>query len=89
MIFFITKIVAYNFFMTLAGSGNIDKEEWLEGFVKLFAATPVLAIKIFEHLDGDKSGDISMAEIDNLFAKMDADSECFWSYSMSSKFFCK
>ncbi len=58
------------------GNGEVSRAEFAQGFTSQFGGTADQANKLFGKLDKDGSGDISIAEIEDLFKDMDQDSEC-------------
>ena len=61
--------------MRVAGNGTVSRNEWSATFTSEFGGNSEQADKIFVKLDKDGSGDISLAEISQLFRDMDADGE--------------
>lgn len=61
------------FYFPLPGNGTVSRAEWVETFQSQFGGTAEQATGIFTKLDKDNSGDISLAEVTELFADMDAD----------------
>ena len=57
----------------VSGNGTVSRGEWVTTFQSQFGGTADQANTIFTKLDKDKSGDISLAEVTQLFADMDAD----------------
>ena len=62
-----------NELLDVSGNGTVSRGEWVTTFQSQFGGTADQANTIFTKLDKDKSGDISLAEVTQLFADMDAD----------------
>ena len=63
----------------LSGSGKLDASEFAAGMAAELGASQAQADKTFKGLDKDGSGDITLAEMGQLFSSMDKDGEtCHW-----------
>ena len=54
------------------GNGGVSREEWCDGFVKNFNGTIEQANKVYNHLDRDSKGEISIDTLCSIFNDIDS-----------------